>query len=388
MERDFSARAIKASQEGTVAYCKFITANDVGTTGGHQSGYHMHKSAWPLFFDSPGERGSNDEAFVTIMWQDDFETESRFIYYGTGTRNEYRLTRFGRGFPFLKDDDIGSLLVICKIAGGYYRAYVLETEQEIEDYLTFFGISPDRANGLVSELSMATAELQDLIDVYVQSLADGFPVTEALAMAAREVSLSASRQSEASAMTNPDALITRWIDTEYALFRSVEKRFYSDELNTPFIEVENLVSFANTVLNRRKSRAGKSLEHHLGKIFDIHQLPYTAQGITEGRKKPDFIMPSIELYHDDNYSDNKLIFLGAKTTCKDRWRQVLNEAARTPQKHLFTLQQGISSNQLHEMKSENLTLVVPEKHLSTFPAEHREDILTLKGFISYAKATI
>jgi hypothetical protein len=99
------------------------------------------------------------------MWQDDFETESRFIYYGTGTRNEYRLTRFGRGFPFLKDDDIGSLLVICKIAGGYYRAYVLETEQEIEDYLTFFGISPDRANGLVSELSMATAELQDLIDV-------------------------------------------------------------------------------------------------------------------------------------------------------------------------------------------------------------------------------
>lgn len=388
MISDYSELAVEASQDGLAAYCKFITANDTGSTGSHQSGFHIHKNAWPLFFDATGERGSNAEKFVTIKWQDDFETESRFIYYGTGTRNEYRLTRFGRGFPFLGDDDIGSLLVLCRISGDYYQAYVLETEQEIEDYLHFFGISPDKANGLISELTATPVNLQGLIEAYLQSLSDGFPATEALATKAREIFFSVSRQSEQGAIQNPDLLITDWIDTEYTLFKAVEKQFYSGELNVPFGDVDKLVGFANTVLNRRKSRAGKSLEHHLEKIFDINQLPYTSQGITEGKKKPDFIIPSIELYHDNSYSDDKLIFLGAKTTCKDRWRQVLNEAARTPHKHLFTLQQGISSNQLKEMKDENLTLVIPEKHLTAFPAEHRGDILTLKNFISYAKTTV
>ena len=388
MRSDYSELAIKASQDGLVAYCKFITANDTGSTGAHQSGFHIHKSAWPLFFDAPGERGTNNEKFATIKWQDDFETTSRFIYYGTGTRNEYRLTRFGRGFPFLSDDDIGSLLVLCKIADDYYCAYVLETEQEIEDYLNFFGISPDKANGLIAELTRAPVNLQGLIDTYVRSLSSGFPSTAVLAAKARELFFSVSQHDEQSAIHNPDQLISDWVDTEYTLFKAVEKQVYSEELNTPFGDVEKLVGFANTVLNRRKSRAGKSLEHHLEKIFDINQLPYTAQGVTEGKKKPDFIIPSIEQYHDSSYPDDKLIFLGAKTTCKDRWRQVLNEAARIPHKHLFTLQQGISSNQLQEMKDENLTLVIPEKHLTAFPIEHREDILTLKNFIAYARATV
>lgn len=388
MASDYSEFAIKASQDGLVSYCKFITPNDTGSTGGHQAGYHIHKNAWPLFFDTPCSRGSNAEKFVTIKWQGDFETESRFIYYGTGTRNEYRLTRFGKGFPFLGDDDIGSLLVICRASDDYYQAYVLETEQEIEDYLNFFGISPDKANGLISELTATPVNLHNLADTYLQSLSGEFPSTQALASKAREVFFTISQQNEQGAIQNPDCLITDWIDMEYTLFKAVEKRLYSSELSTAFGEVDKLVGFANTVLNRRKSRAGKSLEHHLEKIFDINALPYTPQGITEGRKKPDFIIPSIELYHDNSYSDDKLIFLGAKTTCKDRWRQVLNEAARIPHKHLFTLQQGISSNQLKEMKDENLTLVVPEKHLSTFPVEHRADILTLKSFISHAKTTI
>lgn len=388
MTLDYSEFAIEASRNGLVAYCKFITANDVGITGSHQVGYHIHKRAWPLFFDTPGDRGLNREKFVTIKWQNDFETNSRFIYYGTGTRNEYRLTRFGRGFPFLRDSDIGSLLVLCKITDTYYQAYVLETEQEIESYLNFFGVSPDRANGIISELTTAPDSLQRLIDMYLQTLSDEFPATEVLSAKAREIFATISQQTGQSITQDPDSLITHWVDTEYTLFKALEEYFYSSEMRNPFSSVESLVSFANTILNRRKSRAGKSLEHHLKKIFDINCLPYTSQGITEGKKRPDFIIPSIGLYHDSSYNENRLIFLGAKTTCKDRWRQVLNEADRIPHKHLFTLQQGISSNQLREMRSENLTLVVPEKHLGTFPAEYRSGIMTLKNFISYAKTTI
>lgn len=385
---DFSESAIKATEDGQVTYCKFITPNDTGSTGGHQSGYHISKTAWSLFFDSPGHKGENKDKTVTIRWQGDFETESRFTYYGTGTRNEYRLTRFGRGFPFLNDENIGSLLVISRVADDCYRAYILETEIEIENYLNFFGISPDRANGLISELTATSIDLQGLIDNYIRLLSNDFPTTEILSAKAREIFFSANRQNEQFAEQYPDLAITSWIDTEFDLFKAVERHIYQPQLTQPFSNIEGLVSFSNTILNRRKSRAGKSLEHHLEKVFDANRLPYASQGITEGRKRPDFIIPSIELYHDKNHSANKLIFLGAKTTCKDRWRQVLNEANRIPHKHLFTLQQGISSNQLQEMKDENLTLVVPEKHLPTFPAEHRSDILTLKKFIVKSKEII
>lgn len=42
--------------------------------------------------------------------------------------------------------------------------------------------------------------------------------------------------------------------------------------------------------------------------------------------------------------------LAVKTTCKDRWRQILNEADKIHQVHLFTLQEGVSLAQYREMR--------------------------------------
>lgn len=80
---------------------------------------------------------------------------------------------------------------------------------------------------------------------------------------------------------------------------------------------------------------------------------------------------------------NVTVMLGAKTTCKDRWRQVLNEANRVDKKYLFTLQQGISRNQLREMNDAQLTLVVPHQYISDFPSEYRSSLLDLHGFIRF-----
>src|SRR5262245_26685959 len=134
-------KAIASVQECDISFSKYITANDTGSTGGHQAGYHIHKNAWQLFFETPGKKGENEEKFITIKWQDDFETNSRFIYYGVGTRNEYRLTRFGRGFPFLQDENIGDLLIICKKNHDYYQAFVLQTDEDIDDFFAALNIS-------------------------------------------------------------------------------------------------------------------------------------------------------------------------------------------------------------------------------------------------------
>lgn len=107
-----------------------------------------------------------------------------------------------------------------------------------------------------------------------------------------------------------------------------KKRGLCCNIKVIFSSVDDFVIMANQVLNRRKSQAGKSLEHHLAAIFDENKIRYTAQAVTEGNKKPDFLFPSEEAYHDMIFSVENLCTLAAKTTCKDRWRQILNEADR------------------------------------------------------------
>jgi len=380
--------AIHSCSESSIAFSKFITANDVGATGGHQAGFHVHKHSWKLFFDSPGIKGENKDIYIKIIWQNDIETDSRFIYYGVGTRNEYRLTRFGRNFPFLQEDNIGDLLVLSKKADKYYEAFVLSSDEDIEEFFSAFGISSTETNGILPKTTELTVEekLQVLFQQFIHKLTVDFPPTVELAEAARRIFFEAYNLNQDVVLKRPDNEILHWISTEFDLFKSIENDRYGEIIKKPFPTVEDLIKIANTILNRRKSRAGKSLEHHLSKVFNIWDLSYTSQATTEAKKKPDFIFPDIGTYFSEPIGSSKLVFLGAKTTCKDRWRQIVGEADRIPQKHLFTLQQGISGNQLEEMKLSGVTLVVPKPYLTSFPEKRREDIWTLDKFVRHVNS--
>jgi hypothetical protein len=383
------AKAISSAQQSEIAFSKYITANDTGSTGGHQAGFHIHKHSWELFFDKPGEKGKNKDKFITIKWQDDFETASRFIYYGTKTRNEYRLTRFGRGFPFLEDANIGDLLVICKKSPNFYEAFVLQTDEEIDDFFAALNISSTETNGIIPKQFQPTTEekLMQCFNAFLKSLKLEFPTTIDLAINSRNCYKGAYNITSQIVKENPDREILNWLHAEFQLFKTIENDRYKSRIKTPFKTVEELVETANTILNRRKSRAGKSLEHHLSEIFRTFELTFAAQTVTEDNKKPDFLFPNIEAYNNPKFNANKLVVLASKTTCKDRWRQILNEADRIKTKHLFTLQQGISKNQLEEMYKYNVCLVVPKQYLKSFPTEFRDKILTLNNFITHIKTT-
>ena len=378
-------KAIQSAQGAEIAFSKFITANDTGSTGGHQSGYHIHKQAWPLFFERPGEKGTNSDKTVIIKWQNDFQTESRFIYYGIGTRNEYRLTRFGRGFPYLSDENVGDLLIICKMTSDNYEAFVLQKDEEIEDFFAAFNISVNDTNQIIPKRFTTSPEdiMHQCFNSFLKSHSVDFPSTHALSANARFCYNIAHNISVNSILENPDERLINWLDAEFILFKIIENDRYSDRLKTIFCSVEELVETANTILNRRKSRAGKSLEHHLFEIFTQFNLYFESQVITEDNKKPDFLFPSRDAYLNPKFDHNKLFVLASKTTCKDRWRQVLNEADRIKTKHLFTLQQGISGAQLEEMFKYNVQLVVPKLYLHSFPVQYRERIQTLDTFVKH-----
>ena len=78
--------------------------------------------------------------------------------------------------------------------------------------------------------------------------------------------------------------------------------------------------------------------------------------------------------------------LAVKTTCKDRWRQALNEADRINVKHLLTLQPKISLNQTSEMGDSNLQLVVPSPIHPTYECSQIEWIWSLDNFLEYLTA--
>ncbi|MBM6883400.1 type II restriction endonuclease [Bacteroides caecigallinarum] len=378
--------AINKVQNAQYAFCRFITANDTGKNGSHQAGFYIPKCAAALLFETPGVKGENKDKLVKVKWQDDFTTDSRFIYYGQGTRNEYRITRFGKGFPFFEEDNVGDLLIIAKQSEDYYDGFVLQADQDIDDFFAFFNLSPEMTNQLIDISQAKTPEKQ--LETSIQklvSLYTDFPETTQMAKFARDIYNEANQITDDDICKTPDLQLLKWIDTEYALFRNFEEKIYAPIYSMPFPNCQELVKFSNIILNRRKSRAGKSLEHHLATIFTSAKLEYEEQAVTEDNKKPDFLFPSGEAYHNLMFPADKLVFLGAKTTCKDRWRQVLNEANRIETKYLFTLQQGISKNQLQEMKHEHLKLVVPSPYLSSFDKEFQFEIETLSSFINIVK---
>lgn len=380
-------QAIQTAMSGQLTFTKFLAANDTGLTGGHQAGIYISKPSVPILFDEPGIKGQNKEKWVKVKWQDDFETDTRFIYYGQGTRNEYRITNFGKGFPFLRAEYTGALFVITKIDNENYKGYVLNTEDEIDEFLSAFGLTPAETNRLI-ELSRTDASLREQaeIDRFISGLTVDFPSSDVMSSAARAISY-VTVLNKTITMTDPDKAILQWTDQEYKLFRALEQARYGDMVARGFSTVDDFVALANQVLNRRKSRAGKSLEHHLAAIFNENHIQFTAQAVTEGNKRPDFIFPSEEAYHDFSFPVSRLTSLAAKTTCKDRWRQILNEAdrLRDGRKYLCTLQQGISSMQMDEMEAEKVTLVVPKAYISTYPRDKQDRIWSLHTFVDHVK---
>ncbi len=315
-------------------------------------------------------------------------TESRFIYYGKGTRDEYRITRT----PVFRTEFTGALFILIKRSNHNYQAFVLNTDEDINDYLDSVGLSPLDTNALIKTKQIFDDDKEKiLVNDFINELNElgiEFPDSDRMSRKAREINDLVQNQFN-KPILNPDQRLIDWTNLEYNIFRAIEHLRYEKFLAGGFSSVDKFINAANQVLNRRKSRAGKSLEHHLSALFDRNHILYDAQVVTEGNKKPDFIFPSGTAYHNFSFPANKLISLAAKTTCKDRWRQILNEADRLKNgyKYLCTLQQGISEKQMDEMNAEKVILVVPKPYIKSYPQSKQSNIWTISKFLSFVKET-
>jgi type II restriction enzyme len=387
MPSPYCERAIEEALHHGKAILKFISPNDVGLTGGHQYGYYLpkKKSVWPLFTPHPPQRGMNSESEVAVTWQDGRVTNSRVKWYGAA-KDEYRLTGFGKDFPFRTFDNVGDLLVLIPTSYSEFSAYVLDLEEDIEEIQSALGVEIIRT-WAAYHAGVSQVETEDeCLDRRFRRFAKALTEFPRGAVFSEEALLALRGCVKRLGALSADDILLRSMDAEYHLFRLVERQLCQPEIVRVFRDVDDFLQTASSITNRRKSRAGRSLENHVEHLLREAHVPHEMRPGIDGR--PDIVIPSREAYRDPSYPVEKLFIVGVKTTCKDRWRQVLNEGKRVPQKHILTMQPGISGNQLNEMHDADVTLIVPQKLHKEYPPKHRITLLSLEQFIASVRATL
>ena len=340
-----------------------------------------------IYFGEGDEDTLTDIGYVT--WYDArarHPTRSEYrCYYPTNTVIEH--AREGDLLVIgLKSDD--SLIVIIARAGSTFESqlqwlFKLPAQQSTH---TFSVKNFDKRQDMQLDYSGRTIMDQIGIDVVItddnylekmnRKFEGIFPPTREFSTFARET-LSGTLNIE-----DPDKLLMTWMDQEEVLFRTLERHIVSERLRQGFRDdVDGFISFSLSVQNRRKSRSGYALENHFEQLLIYRKIQYSRHAVTENKVKPDFIFPSIKQYHTRNFPVSRLTMLGVKSTCKDRWRQVLAEAHLIKAKHLLTLEPGISENQTKEMRANKLHLIVPLSVHKSYKSTQLKHIIDVKTFL-------
>ncbi|MBB3214091.1 hypothetical protein FHW67_003401 [Herbaspirillum sp. Sphag1AN] len=355
-----------------------------------------------------------------IVWPQTGEVKLASLRYFT-SKNEAHLT----GVPSYLFSEIApaSFIVIGKntkdsAEHASYLAVVIDSESEEADALVdMFSLGPKFQSGLFIP-AIAVRSYQDKVFDFVdQALAafkagnlDTFARNHASLPEPNEIALMAQReyQKRVGKLTNFDPFlmstpgdclleISRGIELE--IFREYELRQRSLELvkvilgsspngnsiesvfrniiqNFPLID-KILLSASQT----RKSRAGRSFEFHIQTMLEDGKVPHEVQVVMASKRRPDFILPSFDLYNRRGREHKHALVLSAKTTLRERWKQVEGEI-KDCDLYLATVDDKIAENAIQSMQASGIKLVVPESlkksEITTY--KNQENVISFKEF--------
>ena len=395
------------SRPNTVWFAKRLTGNDTLANKIHLAGPYIPKDFLFRVFpqlnhpmdENPDHRfdlyvdSHADHRNVRVVWYNNRVRINPVTKQPYGTRNETRITGFGGQQSALLDtESTGAIAVFVFVldkTGARSECHVWVCDNELEEDIVearigpvepkhFSVWAPGTGGGLYSgtETSQSPCRLTPA-QIPTEWLAK-FPTGEEIIRKTREL--------RPDSTLPVDQLLMRRRDCEFEIFRSVEEAFYLPRVQNGFSGIDAFIELAQSILQSRKSRAGNSLELHARDIFVEETLVagthFSHRPVIEGNKRPDFLFPTVAQYNDPAYPADKLRMLAAKTTCKDRWRQVINEADRIMDKHLLTLQEGVSENQFREMREARVQLVVPAGLHDSYPESVRAHLLSLESFVA------
>ena len=182
----------------------------------------------------------------------------------------------------------------------------------------------------------------------------------------------------------PDDRLLRRRDCEYEIFLSVEEAVETPGIRGGFGSIDEFIARGQTVLQRRKACAGRSLELHARQVFleeGLRESEHFDHDVeSEPGRRPDFRFrrsPATSIRRTPTigfgcwprkppaatgggrHSTRRTEFL--PSTCSPFWR-------------------GVSESQFREVKESGVQLVVPSRLWTHYPAVVRRELVSLRDF--------
>jgi hypothetical protein len=392
---------------------KLLSAVEISPERSHQHEFNGSAELTRLL----GQAGADKHRYATrfLYLSDDADQrvtdQSEMTWYDARARSAARTGRTEHRLYFPGNDvtrraQEGDLLLLARCQDGSLLVVIAEAESGIALQLHWLFGLPDLAEtgfklrsaadfgsarlGLAASIILEQIGIEpDLADTrYLDAMlgrfGPAFPSMREFSAYARETFR------EANSEGDPDAALVAWMDQEEVLFRTLEKHIIGQRLREGFLQVaepdvDGFLSYSLSVQNRRKTRAGAALENHLDAVLTAHRIQFDRNAVTERGNRPDFLFPGAVAYRDSGFPSARLTVLAAKTTAKDRWRQVTKEADRIELKHLLTLEPAISTKQTDQMRASGVQLVIPSSIHGEYTDKQREWLLDLRSFIDLVR---
>jgi hypothetical protein len=382
-------------------FVKKLSRNDTSwadDAGKHQAGFYIPREIRESDYFPRLEAGNPEKPHIfraacPVLWPQTGEmTVSNMSHY-SNKGPETHFTVIPRGL--FRGLNPASLLVggrlAEKIADARYWFVVLDsTSNEAELLETALDLDSQFHSGLFepsalkSAATLARDELAELIERLQHALRSGtlsqvladyarLPAPEAIASDAREEWLRENGHKSLNpfALEAPgDAIMQISRDIEYRIFRRHELRRRATEVvqvlaREPDLATSVVRGFPEldaiflSASQQRKTRAGRSFEHHIAAALTAAGIRFEEQAVTGGRR-PDFVLPDARTFQLGSHRPfSDALVLAAKTTLRERWKQVSSEGFNCAV-FLATVDDRVPDTSIREMNEQGITLVVPE----------------------------
>lgn len=407
--------------KSTKLFIKKLSRNDCvwadGAEFGHQNGVYIPREiretdffptlknvnpAKPHIFESP----------VKTFWPGTGEFKTSNLKHYSNKGPEMHFT----GVPkeYFAELTPASLLIggVLKKSHGESHHWFMVIDSaldEAEILETMFDLDADFHFGLFkpeSSLRIPQDESEKLIEEISKSLTSGnlvsfissvskLPSPSLLASKAQQEYLSQHGLAKLDPylIENPgDAIMKISRDIEYKLYKRAELRHRAAEVVRIITEknadivtavVRGFPELDATFLSasqHRKSRAGRSFEQHIGQLLTDGNISFEEQAVAGGRR-PDFVLPNLITLTDKARSFDGALVLSAKTTLRERWKQITLEKFDCSL-FLATVDDRVSADAINDMQRQKICLIVPEslKKAKETCYKDKVNVITFRAF--------
>lgn len=403
-------------------FVKKLSRNDTSWAddpGKHQAGLYIprpirEEGFFPSLHANNPAKSHIYHAQCQVFWPQTGEISLSQMRHYSNKGHETHFTRLPKSL--FQQLTPASLLLSGRLSApisecDYWIVILDSATEEAELLETALDLEADFHHGLFAPSKFDDAsrlehdETEKLIDRLKSAIRDGtlaavvqeyanIPPPAVIATAARNEWLQARgiREFNPWRIANPgDAIMEISRDIEFRLYRRYELRRRTSELVSLLMPSSDLVTAIVKTFpeidrvflsasQQRKTRAGRSFEHHIAASLRAGGIKHVEQAVTGGRR-PDFVMPDLQTLKSKNRSYGEALILSAKTTLRERWKQVSSERLNCDV-FLATVDDRVTATSIREMAAAGIKLVVPETLKSNKEAHYKGEanVLSFREF--------